>query len=90
MGYVGYVYAYFPQTFYYGANGEGIVKVFGVVRVDGEGGHLSEVFALADFFRRNIVGDEVGCFLYILRIGVGQSVFGQDSVHFGVIFAGCA
>ena len=49
MRHVGNVYADFPKSVLQRADGKGIVKVFGVFRVDGEGGYFPEVFAAGYF-----------------------------------------
>ena len=81
------MYAHFPQAVAGRADGEGIVKVLGVVRVDGEGEHVAEVLAACDFFGRDARLELFGGILHSLGIVVGQSEFGQDGVHFGIVLS---
>ena len=57
------------------------------MRVDGEGGHLAEVLTTGYLFGSNIGRQLLSRLLYLLRIGVGQSVLCQDGVHLGIVLA---
>ena len=87
VGHVGNVHAHFPPLAFEVADGEGIVKVLGIVGVDGEGRHFAEILAASDFLGRDVGRKAFGSILHVLRIAIGQSVFGQDAVHLGVVLA---
>ena len=87
MGYVGNVYAHLPLSVGGAAQGEGIVEVFGVGRVDGEGGNLAEVFAPGYLFGGDFLVDGVGDFFELLWVSCGQAELGEYGVHFGIVFA---
>ena len=90
MGHIGNVYADFPKPIFQRADGKGIVKVFGIFRVDGESGYFPEIFAAGYFFGGNFRRNLIRGFLYRLRIDVWQSEFGQDGVHLGSVISGFA
>ena len=81
MGNVCDVYTYFPQAIFQFADGESIIKVFGILRVDGEGSHISEVLAFGNFFIGYFSGDFVRSFFYRRGVDIRQSEFGKDGVH---------
>jgi hypothetical protein len=49
--------AHFGEAVLKFAIGEGVVEIFGIKRVDGEGADLSEIAALGDFIRCNVGRD---------------------------------
>ena len=87
VGHVGNVHAHFPPSVLQAADGEGIVKVLGILGVDGKGRHPAEVFAAGNLCGGNLVGNAVGGLLYRCRIHIGQAEFGQNGVHFGGVVA---
>ena len=87
MRYVGNMHSHFP-----GCGGEfskrkGIVKIFGIFRVDGYGKHIAEIFTLGYFFFIDLYRDQIGRFLHVFGIFVRQSVLCQNGVHFGGVVA---
>ena len=84
---VGNVHAHFVQAGVNLAYGNGVVEVFGIARVDGEGHHLAHVFAACNLLFRYHVGDALGGVLHLLRIGVGQTELGQYGVHLRFVLA---
>ncbi len=69
------------------AERQGIVEIFRILRVDGHGKHLAEVFARRDFLLRYFIGNKRGEFLYIFGIAEGEVVLRQNGMHFGVVVA---
>ncbi len=90
MAHVGYVHAHLVEPVVGSAYAEGVVEVFGVLGVDGEGGHLPEVFAPCYLLGGDGRVDAFGGVLHLLRVAVGQSVLGQDGVHLHVVLTLCA
>ncbi len=88
VAHVSNVYAHFPESVIYLANGERVVKVLCILGVDGESEHVAEVLTLSDSFGGNIGHNLIGSLLHILRIGVRQTIFGQNGVHLGRVFSG--
>ncbi len=68
------------------ADGECVVKVLGVTRIDGEGGYAAEVLAARHLLRSDPFADSVGGFLHILRIPVGEAELGKDGMHLRIVF----
>ena len=87
VGDVGNVYAHLPEVLAEGTDGEGIVKVLGIVGVDGEGKHVAHVDAAGYLVGRDDVADVVGGILHGKRILVGKSKLGEDGVHLHVVVA---
>ena len=87
MAHIGDVHAYFPAVFAERTNRKGVVEVLRVAGVDGKGGHVAEIFAARDFLGRDARFESLGGVLNGLGIVIRESVFGQDGVHLGVIFA---
>ena len=77
----------FPAILAHGADGEGVVKVLGVVRVDGKGRDRPKVLAPRNLFGRDTGLQLLGRGLDALRVGIGQAVLGQDGVHLGIVLA---
>ena len=84
---VGDVHAHFPQVFPDLADGERVVEVLGVARVDGEGEHLAHILPSVDLLLRDFQGDLLCGGLYGFGVGVGQTVFSQYGVHLGVVLS---
>ena len=70
--------------------GEGVVKVFRVGGVDGEGEGVPKVAAVLDIGSRNGVRNGIGGVFHLFFESIGEAVFGQDGVHLGVVVAGGA
>ena len=68
MGNIGNVYTQFPQARLERTDGKGIVKVLGILGVDGKGGYIPEVLALVVIFGQNDVRNLVGSRFNILGI----------------------
>ena len=82
---VGNVYADFPSTICDRADGECVVKIFSIARVDRKGEHVAHIFTLRDLLRRHAVGYLVRRLRYPIWVSIRQIKLGQNSVHFGVI-----
>src|SRR5690606_24375463 len=67
--------------------GDGVVKIFCICRVDREGGSRSEVMALSNLFSRDGVRNRIGCVLDCLRELQWETKVSQDGVHLGVVLA---
>ena len=88
MGHVGNVNTHFPQTRLERTDGERIVEVLGILRVDGKGGDFAEVLAFGIVFRSDDVRYLFGGLFHGLGIYIRQSELGQDGVHLGVVVTG--
>ena len=87
VAHVGNVDTYLPQALAQLLYGQGVVKVFGVVRVYGAGERLAEIFAFSLVLRRDLAGDLVGGLLHVLRILVRQAILCEDGVHLHIVVA---
>ena len=90
VGDVGDMDADFPDAVLDFTHRESVVEVLGVGRVDGEGRHLAEVAALGDLAGRDTTVDRLGSLLDLGFEAVGEFVFGQNGVHFGIVVPGDA
>ena len=82
------MYSYFPQSVIRFTNGNRIIKILGIPRVDGKCRHLTQVLTLPDFLGRNTRVDLLCLIFYGLGISIRQTVFGQNGVHFrGIVSA---
>ena len=88
MCHVGNVHAYFPKVVLQFADGQGIVKVFGVFGVYGKGGYMAEIFTFGILLCGNFCGNLVRGFFHGCGVDIRQSEFGKDSVHFGGVVSG--
>ena len=88
MCHVGNVHAHFPQVVLQFADGQGIVKVFGVFGVYGKGGYIAEIFTFGILLRGNFGGNLVRGFFHGCGIDIRQPEFGQDGVHLGGVVSG--
>ena len=84
---VGDMHAHFPQTVVQRSYRQGIIKVLGILGVDGECGDISEILPLLIVLFGDFARNLVGGFLHLLRIFVGQSVLSQNGVHLGIVVA---
>ena len=87
MRHIGNVHTNLPQSLACGADGECIVKVLGIVRVDGTGEHIAHVEAAGYLIGRDSIADMVGCLLYGNGIFVGETKLGEDGMHLCIIIA---
>ena len=87
MTHVCNVYAHLPKALVELADGERIVEVFGILRVDGASENLAKVFALGQV----LLGDVARNFLCGLFngfwISVRQAILGQNGVHLHIVIA---
>ena len=88
MGYIGNVYAHFPQARLERTDREGIVEVLRVLRVDGESSDGAEIFTLGIVFGCNDIRNLVGCSFHVFRIDIWQTELRQDGMHLGVVVSG--
>ena len=89
MGDVGDVDAHFVVAVRKRAEGEGVVEVFGIGWVDGEGGDGAEVAAVFEVFGGG-GGEGVGLSRYLLGEVEREVVFGEDGEHLDVVVAWAA
>ena len=68
-------------------DGEGVIKVFGIGRVDGKRRHISHVAAFGNFLGRNTGIQSLGGFGDVLRVFVRQTKLSQDSMNLGIVLA---
>ena len=90
MGHIGDVHAHFPVSVGELAQGEGVVEVFGVGRVDGECRDAAEVFASGYFVGRDCLFDFVGQLFEFFGVTGGEAKLGENGVHLGVVLAAFA
>ena len=90
MRHIGNVHTNLPQSLACGADGECIVKVLGIGRVNGKCCHTAEILALGNLLGC-YVGRQLACSLLNgSRIGVWQAILGQYSIHLGIVVAALA
>ena len=87
---IGNVDTHFPHAFLDRADGDGIVEVLGIARVDGEGEHIAEVLALGNLLGRDAWVDAVGSLLHSLWVFVWQTKLSQDGMHLSVVVSALA
>ena len=87
---IGDVHAHLPKVFADGTDRECVVKVLGVVGVDGAGEHIAHVEAACYFVGRDGVADVVGRLLYCNGVFVGEAKLGEYGMHLGIIVSGPA
>ena len=68
---IGNMHAHFPQTTIQLTDTKGIVKVLGILRVDGTSKHVTEILTAVDLLLRNGGINLLGRLLHILRILIG-------------------
>ena len=68
---IGNMHAHFPQTTLQLTDTKGIVKVLGILRVDGTSKHVTEILTAVYFLLRDGSVDLLGSLLHILRILIG-------------------
>ena len=68
---IGNMHAHFPQTTLQLTDTKGIVKVLGILRVDGTSKHVTEILTAVDLLLRNGGINLLGRLLHILRILIG-------------------
>ena len=90
MADVGDVHAHLPQSAAQAADGQRVVKVLGILGVDGEGGDAAEVLAPGYFLGGDFIGNLVRGGLHVFGVGVRQAELRQDGVHLGVVVARAA
>ena len=64
------MYSYFPQSVIRFTNGNRIIKILGIPRVDGKCRHLTQVLTLPDFLGRNTRVDLLSLIFYGLGISI--------------------
>ena len=78
---------HFPYSVLDFSDGQCVVEVFGIARVDGEGGHVAHVDTFCHLLRSDSRIDDVRRPFHFLRIFVRQSKFSEDGVHLRVVFS---
>ena len=82
--------AHLPESARELLNGQGIVEILGIARVDGAGEHVAEVFPLPIVLLGDFTGNLLGGLLHRFRIFIGQSVLRQYGVHLHIVVAALA
>ena len=90
MRHVGDVDTHFPQSLANRTDGNGVVEVLCVARVDSEGLDLAEVLASAYLLGGDARFQFAGVFFHLFRVLVRQSELGKDGVHLRVVLAALA
>ena len=84
---IGYVHSHLPQAVVEPSDGQRVVEVLGVVRVDGAREDVAEVLALLQILLGYLARYLVGGVFHSLRIFVGQAILREDGVHLNVVVA---
>lgn len=85
MAHVGDVYTDFPVAVLEFLNRQGVVKVLGIGRVDGERGHIAHIDALGNLLGGDARLQGFGSLGNVLGILVGQAKLSQDSMNLGIV-----
>ncbi len=81
------MYTYLPKIRLDLTERQGIIKVLGILWINGESEDITEVLATTNLLLGDASINMFGSLLNSLGIGIGQSVFSQNSVHLGIILA---
>ena len=81
------MHAYLPESVVEALDRQRVVKVLGVLGVDGTGPGVAEVLALGLVLLRDFARNLVGGVFHSLGVAVGQSVLGEDGVHLHIVVA---
>ena len=84
---VGDVNAHLPESVLELSDGERVVEVLCILRVNGAGEDIAEVLALGVVLRRYLRRNLLGSLLHVLRILIRQAVLREDGVHLHVVVA---
>ena len=87
VAHIGDMYAHFPQSIIEFAYAQSIVKVLSIMRVDGAGEDITEVFALSIVLLGNLIADFLSGFLHCFRVFIRQTVLCEDGIHLRIIVA---
>ena len=82
--------SHLPKSFFYGADGDGIVKVLCIVRVNCKGCNITEILTAGHGCIGYFRGYFIGGLFNVLGIAVRESVFSQYRMHLSVVLTGCA
>ena len=85
MGDIGNMHTHLPSSAFHHPDRQGIIKVLGILWVDGTGEHIAEVLTAGYLLCRNLCLELLGCFLHTLRILVRQAILRQDGMHLGIV-----
>ena len=85
---VGDMHPDFIAPFRKRAEGEGVVEVLRITRVDGAGQHSTEVLTLCEFLLGDLGRECFGSLLYGLGIAIGEAELGEDGMHLRGVIAG--
>ena len=88
MADVGDMHPYFVAPFRKRAEGERIVEVLRITRVNGAGQHPTEVLTLCELLFGDLRRECFGSLLYGLGIAIGEAELSEDGVHLRRIVAG--
>src|SRR5258708_1104468 len=85
MAYIGDMHADLQVAILESADGNCVIEVFCVYRVDGEGDDAADIFALLYFGGSDQVGQSFGLFCYAFREEEGEAVLQEDLFHGAVV-----
>ena len=88
MADVGDMHPDFVAPFRKRAEGEGVVEVLRITRVDGAGQHPTEVLTLCELLFGDLGRECFGSLLYGLGIAIGEAELSEDGVHLRRVVAG--
>ena len=87
VSHVGYMHAHFIAAIVELAEGEGIIEVLCIARVDGKGGDRAHILACGHHFGSDTCINLLGGVVDIFGIAVRKAKLGQDGVHLGGVVA---
>ena len=85
---VGDMHPDFIAPFRKRAEGEGVVEVLRITRVDGAGQHPTEVLTLCELLFGDLGRECFGSLLYGLGIAIGEAELSEDGMHLRRVIAG--
>ncbi len=85
---IGNVHTHFPQAIAKTLQGDGIIKIFGIRRVNGDGPHFPVIFPVGNLLFRNLHVDFFGFLFYIFRKSEWKIKIGKDRFHLHIVVAG--
>ena len=87
---IGNMHTHLIESFVEFLDGEGIVKVFGVGRVNGASPCIAEVLSLSNVFGRDLARDLLRGLLHVLGILIRQTVLCENGAHLGIVLSSLA
>jgi len=84
------VHAHLIESFVEFLDGESIVEVFGISRVNGTGPCIAEVLTLGNVLGCDLARDFLRGVLHVLWILIRQAVLCENGAHLGIVLSGLA